>query len=454
MGDAFQYRLSEDVFFIPDGDNCILYNPVRARALLVNAGAVQALRQLHHTGRRSGACEGAFWEELISEGMLVPLGTETAAGIQTRREESFCPEGLTLFLTTQCSMRCVYCYSSGGDAPGTMTWQTARAALDWLVDQLAAHGRRDFYLSFHGGGEVVLAMDLLKQCVAHARCKADALGLHPRVEVALNGVMRPDEVRWITANVDGATVSLDGVPEIQNRQRPLAGGGDSFAAVRDTLAHMDSCGFRYGLRATVTTESLASLPDSIAFMAENFAADVIQVEPVFLAGRACANGLHPVDPDLFVEKFREASRALRGTGKRLKYSGARLDVMSDCFCKAVTGNAIAVTPDNLVTACYEVSDPRDPRASLFIVGRLDEQTGAIELHQDRIEGLAALRVGNKPHCAKCFCKWHCAGDCPAKLALLGDARDPSKSWRCRINRALTKDQIKEHLLHLEPEYIT
>jgi uncharacterized protein len=439
-------KISEDLFIIPDEEKYILYDPNGPSVLCVNKAAVQALQCFKRGDRNRLDPNSSFVKKLIAAGILF-RGKKGNQKTRFQNDQAdFDPEGVSLFLTTRCSMRCIYCYSNGGDNPKLMKWSTAKAAIDWIVDHINARGKRSFYVSFHGGGEVTTSASLMKRCVEYVRQQTEARGITARIEAGLNGVMNRQTVDWVTQNIDGATVSLDGPPEVQNFQRPLASGGDSFSVVSAMLQYMDGKEFRYSIRTTVTQDCLEKLADSVEFIAKNFGARSIQVEPVYLVGRAIKNKMAPIDTTMFMEQYRKAAQRARNHGKELKYSGARFHITTNSFCKAATGNSFAVTPDGLITSCYEVAEPDDPRSSLFIFGSLDQRSGQFVFDKEKIQKLRSLTVENKPFCEKCFCKWHCAGDCPAKLAFLGDAWDPSSNPRCYINRELTKDQIRECLL--------
>jgi uncharacterized protein len=435
--------MAQELFVIPHGGDYILYAPFEEALFLVNEAAVSALRDVKHGVRRLADRSPAFFQHLLDSGVVHEGARHPAPRARPPRREVFDPDGVTLLLTTGCTMRCLYCYSSGGDAPRTMPWDTARRAIDWIVDHVSARGRTRFFLNFHGGGEVTTAGELLRRCVEYGRERARVRGLEIRVESGLNGVMSGAMLDWVIRNLDGATVSLDGLPDVHDLQRPLAAGGGSFERVSAALKEMDARGFRYAIRTTVTRLGLDRLADSVELMSGTFGARTIQVEPFFPVGRALEEGLQPVDPDAFVREYREARRRARAHGKELKYSGARLDTLSNVFCKA-SGQSFAVTPDGFATSCYEVADPGDPRSELFFFGRLDAQS-RFAFDAGRLSALRALVVENKPFCKNCFCKWHCAGDCPAKLALSGDPLDPSRSPRCHVNRELTRDQLEDRL---------
>jgi uncharacterized protein len=100
-----------------------------------------------------------------------------------------------------------------------------------------------------------------------------------------------------------------------------------------------------------------------------------------------------------------------------------------------------VTPSGDITSCYEVADAANPLAGVFFYGRYDPKTRTFVLDRDRRERLFGLSVLEKPECSDCFCKWHCAGDCPAKALLSERAEIDNLPDRCLINRELTRDQL-------------
>lgn len=437
-----QWALADDLFIIPDGDEYVLYAPLHGGIALGNGATVKLLQDVGRGAQRVDPSSAVF-RELIEAGIVVRAGSSRPSPLAPNVDAAFDPSGVSLFLTTKCSMRCTYCYASAGDRATAMSWELAKAAIDWLADHTRQRGRNRFYVMFHGGGEVTIASSVLKQSVEYVRNLSASEGFAVSIEAGLNGAMSVPMTEWVIANLDGTTISLDGLPEVHNRQRPLANGLDSFDLVARTLRRMDEVRFRYGIRMTVTSESIAKLPESIQYICDHFAAPVIQAEPVFQVGRAATGGIPSADPARFIDAFRTARRIARARGRELKYSGAKLGV-SSTFCR-VASDSFAVTSEGLVSSCYEVENAEDPRALLFVYGKFDPELNTFVFDQDKIRRLRTLSVQHKPHCQSCFCKWHCAGDCSAKLAALGDAWDASNSPRCHVNRELTKDLIREQL---------
>jgi uncharacterized protein len=440
------YFVNDECFIIPDDENYILYAPLNRSILLINKQAVKILQDIKSGCYSPVDNHHAFISQMIKSGILFTDSSRQPKPSFPGSPDTFHPGGLSLFLTTKCNMRCIYCYSKGGERIKKMPWILAKAAMDFIINSCALQGRKSFYVSFHGGGEVTTAGSLMKRCVEYIYKNAGEM--KPLFSGGFNGVIKADMLDWIIDNFNDATVSLDGLPEIQNMQRPLADGKESFDLVANTLRRMDERKFRYGVRATVTNTGLKKLPESVEFICRNFRTRTIQTEPFFLVGRAADNNLKPVDPAEFVKQFRKARERAARYGVRLKYSGSRFPLLTNIFCRAC-GESFVVTADGNISSCYEVSEPDDPRAPLFFYGRYNFSDGRFIIDKNKLKRLQKMNVENKPFCAKCFCKWHCAGDCPAKLSLAGDAWDPSYNDRCYINQELTKDQIKDFLFREE-----
>jgi uncharacterized protein len=432
-----------DLFIIADGDQHLLYAPFSLGVASVDAETARRIQQARDGQASLDGFDGGYLQALVDAGILT--GREQARLRPAfPQKTAFDPDGITLFLTTKCSLGCTYCYASANERPSVMSWETAKAALDWILNHTKARGRDRMLVMFHGGGEVTVAFDLLKRAVEYARAEGEARGIQVTTSAGLNGVMKGPLLEWVIANIDDATVSIDGLPEIHNQQRPLVNGRDSFDIVAGALQRMDEAGFHYGLRVTVTRASVGRLAEAVEFMCERFKTPSIQLEPVASSGRARGQDAIAPDPLEFIAQFRLAREVGRRYGREIKYSGARFGTVTNGFCQS-SDDLLAVTTDGMLSGCYEVGQSDDPRAELFLYGRLDQQKRDLDLDMKKVIRLRTLSVEHKSGCDTCFCRWSCAGECSAKLAQDGDAWQTGYSSRCTINRALTLDQMKEYL---------
>jgi len=456
-----EYELATEVFALPYLGQRIVYAPLLDTSLLVNESCLSLLQRIRAGDNiddpvGSGAALATLLDlglVLLVDGSRTAKGNEPPGGAAPQARdgdkdqdgvaEPYTPTACTLFLTTACNLRCRYCYASGGDHPRLMDETVAAAAIDLVVRNAAAAGASQVPIGFHGGGEPTLAAELLERCVSRARDHCDRAGLSLSAALATNGVMSDQTRDFIAENMDSVMLSMDGLPAVQDRLRPRADGRPSFEAVERTLTSLDGGSCRVGVRMTTTDDSLSGLVGGVRYLVQNYHPDVIQIEPVFVCGRSLRGGLRPPHPDDFVEVFRTCRALAACHGVPVVYSGARTGGASLAFCQACAPS-FNVTTEGDVTSCYEVVDRSDPRAQTFIFGAYEGSSGSFRFDEPRIRELRRLTVDNAPRCSRCFAKYNCAADCPAKRLYPGSTQ--AATYRCLINRQLTQDQLEEGLL--------
>lgn len=439
----------EDLFLLhlDDGRPC-LYAPLRRSAAVVNQGAVAAVRRYIEAGDAGLTEAQRRTIQQLERGGL--LGGPAPAPPVFPEGHRFCPHEVTLFLTSRCNLRCRYCYAEAGKKQVEMPWSVARAAVDLAARNAGLLGSPRFAVGFHGGGEPTVAWELLVQCTEHALRLADAKGLEVELFSATNGLLSPAQREYIIRHFGSVNVSLDGPADIQDHNRPRLDGSGSHREVHETLERFNEAGMNYGIRATITAATASRMVEIVEHLCERYRFRYLQLEPVWLCGRCSTSGERPPSDEQYVRHFDAAVRRGRELGVAVTYSGARLDVLTSKFC-AAAGDSFTVLPEGVVTSCYEVTEPDDPRAATFHYGRHDAEAGAFTFDEERLEALGKLSVEHLTFCEDCFCKWHCAGDCLAKaLDCSGDGTHQG-SPRCNLNRTLTLSDLQRTLLEAEAE---
>ncbi|VTR67840.1 putative radical SAM domain protein [Desulfosarcina cetonica] len=344
---------------------------------------------------------------------------------------------IILFLTNQCNLRCTYCYASSGDFPEKrMPWITAKSGIDFVFEQIKRNKAQQLTIGFHGGGEPTLNRHVLTRAVEYSRAVAKKSDIELSATGSFNGYWDNEITKYIINNFTEISLSFDGLPQTQNRQRPTARNSNSSDKVMETLSALDAANFDYGVRMTVTSESASKLHENISFICKNFKPSKIQVEPVFMEGRAIQNKSAISDLDLFIEQITKGIETAGKYNIEVFYSGARLEAITNRFCLAAL-RALVVTPDGDITTCFEVYGKNHPHAQYFIVGKCSKN-GRIDIDPDKLNKRLAVNSNQKRYCEACFCKWHCAGDCSIKTTPLGSDSKFVPSDRCYVNRQLTK----------------
>lgn len=344
---------------------------------------------------------------------------------------------IILFLTNQCNLRCSYCYASSNEYPQKMmTWEIAKTGIDFVLDHVKKNDSPVMTLGFHGGGEPTLNWDILVKATEYAKSISRKNDLDLHITGSFNGFWPIKVTRYVIQNFTEISLSFDGLPSTQNAQRPAVNNKASFQKVSETLYALDRARFSYGIRMTVTNASVSNLEENISFICENFKPRKIQVEPVFMEGRAIKNRSAISDLDIFIYQFIRAVKKAEQHNIQLFYSGARLEAVTTRFCLAAC-RALVITADGNITTCFEVFGQEHPSADRFMIGKY-EGNGKISIDEQKLIKNSCRTIDQISYCEDCFCKWHCAGDCSVKTFSKGPDGCFQPTERCYVNRELIK----------------
>jgi uncharacterized protein len=427
-----------EILTVPVQDGVLVYRPLARLAFAGNralAGLAQSLAGKHGP---VAACPPDVYSFLEATGFLEPDPPPPPP-----READYCPANAVLLLTNRCSLRCVYCYAGAGEVAGeSMSPALALAAVDCVHANAHRRERPSFELTFHGGGEPVMAWETLVQATDHARSR----NLPARITAVSNGVWSEGQRQWIVDHLDRVTISCDGAPATQDRQRPFPSGQGSSGAVMRTLRGLDRVGYDYGIRMTAVAPWRGRLAADVRFLCEETGCRSIQVEPAYNTGRGVYHPPSVAEGDDFVAGFLEAHDVVRRAGRRLTYSGARPWLLTNSFCSAPY-DSLVVNPAGELVTCYEVTDRDHPLARACTIGTLEGSRAVVDEGRRRV--LLARLEARREGCRDCLCYWHCAGDCHVKALYPGAEAGPGESIRCRVNRAITLELLLLRLAEAE-----
>jgi sulfatase maturation enzyme AslB (radical SAM superfamily) len=178
-----------------------------------------------------------------------PSGSAGGAAIKT----------LELILTSQCNLRCSYCFENDKKS-GRMEWEVARAALDRAL----ASPEREIRVLFFGG-EPLLEFPTLRRAVEHV---ADNRRRSQRAKftVITNGLLLgEDELTFLDRHRVHVQVSFDGTPQAQ----ALRGRGtfDVLDRLLDTVRTRHPAMFRsrFSVSITLLSRTIPQLADAVDY---------------------------------------------------------------------------------------------------------------------------------------------------------------------------------------------
>ncbi|MGE0787763.1 MAG: radical SAM protein [Sandaracinaceae bacterium] len=167
---------------------------------------------------------------------------------------------VALILTHRCNLACGYCYA--GEHHKT---DLDDSVLQRGVDLLFSDGSGRAQLSFFGG-EPFLNFDAMQRAVELAEARARSAGAQLTIQCTTNGsLLREEHVRFLTKHGVHVTVSIDGVREAHDHNRPCAGGKPSFDQVHGGLRRLLDAGVPCDAMMVITPDTA-----SYAFISTNF----------------------------------------------------------------------------------------------------------------------------------------------------------------------------------------
>ncbi len=350
----------------------------------------------------------------------------------------FTPLGLTLLMTNQCQLRCTYCYAAAGNSPRQhLSLETGYAAIDYTYENLKRLNYPQFHISLHGGGEPTFPWKTLKALVAYAKEKP----IPTKFSLTSNGIWSKQQTQWVMAYIDSVGISMDGSPQTQDTQRPMASGKASSSWVMQTLRELEVHHHPYRLRLTAVPP-FDRLIEDIHFLCENTQCQQMQVEAAFNIQRGAAYQYSLEEGHQFLQAFFAAQRLAEQYGRKLQCVGSEVDKITAVPCGAPF-NALIVTPQNNLVACFEVVNDSHPLAELTTIGRITPQ--GVEVDEEARARLRQTLAERRASCRDCFCYWSCAGGCLPRTLAPGPNGHLEHGAHCELKRTLLREVLLKHI---------
>ena len=326
-----------------------------------------------------------------------------------------------LSVSSGCNLACRYCYCGVCrdklPSQGLMAEATALRAVDDLF--AAADPKTDLRITFFGG-EPLLNKPVIRLVVERCNRLAAERGMKAGYSITTNATLLDDATAELIAeNNFGLMVSLDGPPELHDRQCPTRDGLGSFAqaaagirtlmdrrrkvTVRCTMAHPAPdamklirffCDFGFS-RIVLGTVHNPAFPSECDFTADDSN-----------AFRRCMES--EVIPWMLAEVKAGRDPAYDPFDDIAKFQGEKEhpDKVAPFRCGACHG-AMAVGPDGTLYPCH-----RFVGMEAWAIGRLEDGRDI-----DRCKGFwRKYRECMKPSCAQCWAYRVCGGPCPWEIA--------------------------------------
>lgn len=147
---------------------------------------------------------------------------------------------ITVVLNLDCNFACVYCFE--GDMKGKlyMSNETADRLLDFIKEKFTPD-KRSLLIDFYGG-EPLMSLELIRSLSRSLKSFIENRGASYDFTLVTNGSLFTRYVaeELVPLGLKSVQITLDGVAEIHNRQRPFKSGAGSFdTIIRNIKANCD-----------------------------------------------------------------------------------------------------------------------------------------------------------------------------------------------------------------------
>ncbi len=350
------------------------------------------------------------------------------------------PQSLAAWLhvTNACNLHCAYCYVQKSSEH--MTDDISKRAVDAVIRSAIS----DHYLGIHltyAGGEATLRLPQVIATHDYALQQCQNSGLSLSASMLSNGAALP--VRYIDQLKQrqiSLMISLDGIGEQHDQQRPFVNGQGSFTFVDRTITRLLEHGLTPYINVTVTQRNVPKLPDLLGYILQRD----LPFGLSYYRDNECSTHLSDLQfgneqmiigmraAFAYIEEHLPSRPLLSGLVDK-----ARTSTPHRYTC-GVGRNYLAIDQHGGIAKCHA-----DITATVTTI-HADNPLRVIRENQ---RGVTAVAVEEKEGCRDCDWRYWCSGGCPL-LTYRMTGRSDVKSPNCSIYKALFPEAVRLEALRL------
>lgn len=393
------FAVDSTAFVEADDPAWALLEDLRGAGVLRRASVVQRLAE--RFGLEEAEATVQSFEKLD---ILVPIDRPRvvvdAKPIQSRPLSS-----LVLHVAHDCNLRCGYCYADFGrygGAEGMMSPELAIRHVDGLFNQLAVG--QDVYVTFFGG-EPLMNMPVVFAAHTHAKARAQAEGRRISFGITTNATLLTEELATFFRDERfTVTVSIDGPSDINDRLRPLHGGGGSYERI---IERVRTSKIKAVARVTLTRQATDVARIVRHLVEAGFTS--VGVSPV-----ASGNARFDFGPE-DLAKVMEGMRAL--TDDFVEWA-KRGEVHPFSNLKTLVEQVAAGEPRGMPCGAASALSAADNKGDLYachrLVGEAAFKIGHVDTGVDaekRLLLMTEMHPRSRAPCQDCWARYICGGGC-------------------------------------------
>ena len=316
-------------------------------------------------------------------------------------------------VSEKCQLRCNYCaFDSKEKGLSVVKMEQVVPFVDFLVSNIII--RRlvnnsneevlDVYLA--GGGEPTYDWEIFIRIVEYVKQVSLKHNIQYTLGLTTNCILDKGQLEYIKDNFNLITVSFDGLPELQNKNRIYPGGKGTFEKVNDSLKYFSKFNVPVVMRSTIWPNDYSRLNEIAEYVFNEYPnVTLLDVEPINSRGRASRSKSGTLEKD-YVDYYLETKRQLSslGIGDRL-VCGKFKDNIASFLCGTSYGKNPWLLPNGDIVTCI------DAKGNAPVVATVCE--GVLKKHIFK-DVLLETYLEKRKKCEGCFALRFCGGGCPLR----------------------------------------
>jgi len=233
---------------------------------------------------------------------------------------------------------------------------------------------------------------------------------------------------------------MDGLPEVNDIQRPTQDGKDSSKWIEKTIKRLSKERTHFQVRMTITRFNVDQMVEAIAYWA-SLGVKFVHFEPVSVGKKSVPSEFSTPNVEMYLKNVKRTLDKAEELGVYVLNSAyMNLLIPSQYFCTIAGGERLLFTPDGGISACYRVQTLNDSLQD-YIVGKYNNKTNKFEIDTLKFRKFRNIEVDSFEECKNCFAKYICGSGCPYRNFTQTGSFQKVDKWMCNIKKELIHDAI-------------
>lgn len=339
----------------------LVYNSYKSNLCKIKGSAADVIEPMINNKAIASGLSEMQLTVLHDNGLIVPAEEDETVKLKLRFEE-IVNDGclaLTILVTEKCNYRCQYCNQPF--KKGAMQEDVQESLVKFVRKNIHRFNRLD--VSWFGG-EPLLAADVIELLSKQFIEICHQYKIPYTANITTNGYLLSEEMmrKMLRCNITSFQITIDGLADTHNRQKPLMSGGNTYHTVLNSLRiirdNIRTSMLRIIIRTNITKEIYTRFEEYLDFYSREFGEDE---RFSFFFRPAMDWGGEAIDSmrDQLVENdvIEQVYKTIIENEKIKKFDAHRgFFAKGGTICAASKLNFFTIEPDGKVHKCSQIFD--------------------------------------------------------------------------------------------------